>query len=53
MIVVRVLVSARYNYDMSSVVSKASAMALIVITIFSSCLTWLAGILITIIGSGN
>lgn len=53
MVLVKLFVVARYNYDTSTVVAKASAMILVIITIFSNGLTWLVGILITLIGNGN
>jgi hypothetical protein len=53
MIILKLAVVARYNYDTSTVVAKASAMILVIITIFSNGLTWIVGIIISLIGSGN
>jgi hypothetical protein len=53
MIVAKLFVVARYNYDTSTVVARANAMVLIIITIFSNGLVWMVGIAITLIGSGD
>lgn len=53
MVIVKLFVVARYNYDTSTVVAKSSAMVLVIITIFSNGLTWLVGIVITLIADGN
>ena len=53
LVIAKLFVVARYNYDTSTVVAKANAMVLVIITIFSNGLTWILGIIITLIGRGN
>lgn len=53
MVLLKLFVVARYNYDTSTVVAKASAMILVIISIFSNGLIWLVGIIITLLGQGN
>lgn len=53
LVIAKLFVVARYNYDTSTVVAKANAMVLVIITIFSNGLTWIVGIIITLIGRGN
>ena len=53
LVIAKLFVVARYNYDTSTVVAKANAMVLVIITTFSNGLTWIVGITITLIGRGN
>lgn len=43
---------ARYNYDQSTVIIRASAITLCIIRIFSNSLVWVIGIIVTVVGRG-
>jgi hypothetical protein len=53
MVIINILVIARFNYDVNRVVIAGNAMVYQIITISSNGLVWIVGIVITLIGNGN
>jgi hypothetical protein len=53
MVIINILVIARYNYDVNRTIIASNAMIYQIISIFSNGFVWIIGILITLIGQGN
>ena len=54
LIVLCVVLIARYNYDLSTVIIRTNAVTMSILRIFSNLFVWIIGIVITLIGGeGN